>query len=120
MPIYEYMCNKCSIEVEIEQALKEKPKKKCPSCKKMGLERLISRTLGFIADRVNTIGQLAERNTKKLGRYEKESFIKDDIISGKLEIDKDKREQKEKMMKLATLNKEQQEKYIMTGKAHGI
>jgi putative FmdB family regulatory protein len=44
MPIYEYKCSNCGYEFEVEQSIKNKPLKKCSSCKKNMLERLISTT----------------------------------------------------------------------------
>ncbi len=44
MPIYEYGCAACGHEVEIWQKISEKPKRKCPHCGAMKLERLISNT----------------------------------------------------------------------------
>ena len=40
MPIYEYRCPKCGV-VEVMQGIKEKPLKKCPTCKSK-VERMIS------------------------------------------------------------------------------
>ena len=40
MPIYEYKCHKCGV-IEVMQGIKEKPLKKCPTCKGK-VERMIS------------------------------------------------------------------------------
>lgn len=42
MPTYEYRCDNCSHEFEEFQYIKEEPLKKCPSCGKNRLRRLIS------------------------------------------------------------------------------
>jgi len=42
MPTYDYHCDSCSHEFEEFQYIKEEPLKKCPSCKKNKLRRLIS------------------------------------------------------------------------------
>lgn len=44
MPIYEYGCASCGAELEVWQKISEKPRKKCPECGTMKLERLISTT----------------------------------------------------------------------------
>lgn len=44
MPIYEYGCTSCGHELEAWQKISEKPKRKCPACGAMRLERLISNT----------------------------------------------------------------------------
>lgn len=42
MPTYEYRCGGCREEFEIFQSIKDKPKRRCPSCGESRLERLIS------------------------------------------------------------------------------
>ncbi len=41
MPTYEYKCNACKKRVEIFHSIKDEPRRKCPSCGKNALERLI-------------------------------------------------------------------------------
>ena len=41
MPTYDYRCLACKHEFEHYQSMKDKPLKKCPSCGKASLERLI-------------------------------------------------------------------------------
>jgi putative FmdB family regulatory protein len=42
MPIYEYECANCKFYVESLQKISEPPLKKCPSCKKQTMKRLVS------------------------------------------------------------------------------
>jgi putative FmdB family regulatory protein len=44
MPIYEYACQKCESEFELEQRITDGPIKSCPRCKSRKIKRLISRT----------------------------------------------------------------------------
>lgn len=44
MPIYEYACDKCEREFEVEQRITDAPLKACPSCRSRKVRRLISRT----------------------------------------------------------------------------
>jgi len=44
MPIYEYACEKCESEFEVEQRITDDPIKTCPRCKSKKIKRLISRT----------------------------------------------------------------------------
>jgi len=44
MPIYEYACEKCDSEFEVEQRITDDPIKSCPRCKSRKVKRLISRT----------------------------------------------------------------------------
>ena len=41
MPTYDYECGACGHELEMFQSMSEKPKKKCPECGRMKLQRLI-------------------------------------------------------------------------------
>ena len=41
MPTYEYRCDACAHEFEIEQRITDDKLKKCPKCKKMKLVRLV-------------------------------------------------------------------------------
>ena len=42
MPVYEYQCKACGHEFEREQRISDAPVKKCPSCGKSKLRRMIS------------------------------------------------------------------------------
>ena len=44
MPIYEYACDKCSHEFEVEQRITDDPMKTCPECRSRKVRRLISQT----------------------------------------------------------------------------
>ncbi|MBX3364195.1 MAG: hypothetical protein KF866_05455 [Phycisphaeraceae bacterium] len=41
MPTYDYRCQACAHEFELFQSMKDAPKRKCPSCGRAALERLI-------------------------------------------------------------------------------
>jgi putative FmdB family regulatory protein len=42
MPFYEYECSACKFYVEALQKISDPPMKKCPSCKKPTLKKLVS------------------------------------------------------------------------------
>ena len=42
MPFYEYECSNCGFRDEVLQKINDKPLKKCPSCGKSALKKLIS------------------------------------------------------------------------------
>jgi putative FmdB family regulatory protein len=44
MPIYEYACEKCEREFEVEQRITDPPLKSCPQCRSRKVKRLISQT----------------------------------------------------------------------------
>ena len=48
MPTYEYVCRKCEHRFEKFQSMTAKPIRKCPSCGKTGVQRLIGAGAGII------------------------------------------------------------------------
>lgn len=44
MPIYEYACDKCAHEFEVEQRITDEPVKTCPKCRSRRVKKLISLT----------------------------------------------------------------------------
>lgn len=105
MPIYEYKCNNCNFEFELFQNLKDPVKRKCQSCGKKSLERLISVCSGFVKE-IKTLGQLAEKNTKMLGS-------KLDTPEEKLKIER--KEKNREYNKLNKMTPEQQRRWIENG-----
>ena len=65
MAHYDYQCSKCGHALEdVYQSIKDKPLRKCPACKKLGLERIISGGIMATVKDVKTIGSLIDRNSK--------------------------------------------------------
>lgn len=64
-----YICDDCDYTFEVEQPLHEEKLKICPSCKASSLYQDLRGQYHSMIN-TNTIGQLAERNTKKMGQYE--------------------------------------------------
>lgn len=48
MPTYEYLCKSCGHRFDEFQSMSAKELRKCPACKKNGLERLIGAGAGVI------------------------------------------------------------------------
>ncbi len=48
MPTYNYECDACGHGFELLQNVSDAVKKKCPSCKKMKLQRLFGSGAGFL------------------------------------------------------------------------
>ena len=75
MPIYEYACEKCKSEFEVEQRITDDPVKSCPKCRSRKVKRLISRTSfvlkgsGWYSDLYSS----ASAKTKSEGESAKES-----------------------------------------------
>lgn len=67
MPTYEYQCDKCSHNFDKVQSFKDKPLKKCPACKKLALKKVIHAP--YYIPEVKTLGGVAEKNTREMGKY---------------------------------------------------
>ncbi len=48
MPTYDYVCGACGHELEIFQSMSESPKRKCPECGGLQLERQIGMGAGVL------------------------------------------------------------------------
>ena len=113
MPIYDYACYVCDFKWEITHSIHDEPKRKCPRCKKLSLERLISGGVHvYVVVEATNLGQLAERNTKKMGKelQQKETDKKNDAIkeAGFNTVDDTTR-------KLRKMTPEQKAKWIIEG-----
>jgi putative FmdB family regulatory protein len=69
MPIYEYLCQKCSHEFEREQRITDDPVKTCPKCRGRRVKKLISQTSfvlkggGWYSDLYSSSGKNAEKTS---------------------------------------------------------
>lgn len=137
MRIYAFICDVedggCGHSWDKELDPKEKIKSTCPNCKKRKPVRQnweANNTYCGVVQEPSTIGQLAERNTKNMGRYELDSkHAADDARNEKtkkaLGIDKQKQpwygtmdsDTKKRLFSGTKLEQaEKQTKYIMEGK----
>ena len=48
MPTYDYVCSACGHELEIFHSMTEAPRRKCPACRRMKLERRIGTGAGIL------------------------------------------------------------------------
>jgi len=110
MPLYDYVCSNCGHEIEnLYQSIKDQPLVKCEQCNEMTLERIIYGGDIFVRREATTIGQLSDRNTKKMGKYELQSKEKEHNMKQKIS-DKQKLHKK-----INSMNNEQKRKWIMEG-----
>jgi len=69
MPTYDYFCNTCGSEFERVHGFGKTPKP-C-ECGSSDIKIVINEVpMGFVKGEMTTLGQLAESNTKNMGRYE--------------------------------------------------
>ena len=112
MPEYDYECGQCNHSFSVVQSIKEDELKRCPECNKNHLQRvMLSPPLFFVKGEPTTIGQLADRNTKKMGSYELENKRREDDM----ETHNKHREVRAKRHKINQMTPEQKKKWIMKG-----
>lgn len=116
MPEYNFVCDKCktySVEYWYVSEYDDKIKSlKCQKCKSKKIHRAYDLdNVHTTVKEIKTIGQLAEANTKKLGKYGlEEKLLKDNRI-----VDKQKQENKERIRKINKMTPQQKEKWIVEG-----
>ena len=112
MPTYHYACSECKEEFEVFHSIKESLRKICPFCEKAGLSVVLDEPPVIINKEVKTIGQLAEKNAKELGRYGLQEKMALDGSVERIE----KRQKQEEVRKIGKLTPDKAVKYIETGK----
>ena len=117
MRIYEYECGGCDTHYIIEQKITDRPKKKCPNCKAFALERLLFPPLIFVRGGTpTTLGQMAEKNTKKLGKEQIEK-MQDRVIDNKKKSRQELAKKLPSNAKLADIPDDNKSFYNTTGES---
>lgn len=115
MPEYEYECEACNKPFsEFLTLSKFKKRKKCPNCGKNKLVYIYSGVYSSVVKEPTTVGQLADRNTSKMGTYEYEAKMKETIEKNP-SADPVKRAENAKMRKIINADAHAKQKYIETG-----
>ncbi len=71
MPTYDFECRECGYSDEIFQRHDAPSTLNCPQCNKQAFSKIfVNPPVMFVKGEPTTIGHLADRNTKKMGRYE--------------------------------------------------
>lgn len=117
---YDYLCDDCNLEIELQHSMHDKPLDTCPDCGSKTFHILPS--LPYVACKVNTseiktVGHLANRNAERMSQQQYNDRM--------AEIPRVKKQDyapwwrpgtKGPDKSLSKLTKEQKEKYIMEGK----
>ncbi len=114
MPTYDYVCDECDHTiVDLYQSFNDEPLSQCPACSKLSLRRVIYGGIATFVKGVKTIGQLADKNWKDMGRYKRS------------EIEQKRKENNTESpvsplgpasrKQISKMSVEQKHKYIMTG-----
>jgi len=120
----EYFCQKCSTKYySVRKKVEKQEQIKCPDCNNI-LSSLLS-SPDFILNEIKTVGQLADKNTREMGHYEREDkqrkLIEDHLNSKKkagIDIDSynSRKREIEKLRKINNMTEQQKKDYILTGK----
>jgi putative FmdB family regulatory protein len=97
MPIYEYACERCEEEFEVEQRITEDPLKRCPKCRSPKVKRLISQT-SFVLKGSGWYSDLysSPKDGKSSGKDEAERGKQSDAKEAPTSTEKKKPETKKK------------------------
>lgn len=114
MPTYDYECTNCNHKItDIYQSIKSDALIECDKCKKDTLIRIIYCPYISVKGEAKTIGQLAERNTKKMGKTLVQEKSLKDKESKKQALSEAK---KEMNSKIGSMTEAQKKRYIEDGK----
>lgn len=112
MPLYDFLCEPCVLYMEIRQGVDEPSTRECPSCGQTTLKKVFINSPAIIVrGEPATIGQVADRNSKKLGKYERDSLNNKNNIAQKKEVD----EKRKLHRKINAMTEEQKVKWIKEG-----
>ena len=113
MPTYYYKCASCESFFEIRHSIKQSLLTECPECHNLSLSVVVDSPFELtVKGEVKTIGQLAEKNSKEMGKEQLAMRMEKDGISKTIELT----EKRKEVNKLGSLSKEQKVRYIETGK----
>jgi putative FmdB family regulatory protein len=69
---YHYRCQQCQHEFQARQSIVDDPLTDCLECGTATLQRVVHAVEIFTEGEPKTLGHLADRNTDKLGQYERQ------------------------------------------------
>lgn len=114
MPRYDYECENCGFQLnDVYQSMSDKPLSRCKNCKKNKLKRVIFSPHVFVRGEPTTMGQLAERNSEKMGKSQVQDLTLKDKDSKRTALSEAKNEMRSK---IHSMNDAQKRRYIEDGK----
>lgn len=112
MPLYDFECEPCAYYTEIRQGPEDSDVHLCPHCMDTTLRKVfINAPAISVVGEANTIGQLMDKNTKNMGRYE----IEDRNKANNIHQDVEARKKREERRKINSMTPEQKMKWIKEG-----
>lgn len=116
MPIYDYECKDCGAEVsDVFQKVTDPELTTCPTCNEEGLFRVVTGGLHSFMAGSNTVGSIADKNTRRDRNKIKEEHHKQ-LESNPQQKKQWYQEQGNKTAKeINKMNSDQKRRYIMEG-----
>jgi putative FmdB family regulatory protein len=112
MPLYDFECEPCAYYTEIRQGPDDPDKQVCPLCEQETLKKVFINAPSIsVIGEPSTVRHLADRNTKKMGRYEIEDKNKQNNAVQNTEASKAKALRR----KINSMTQEQKVKWIKEG-----
>jgi len=112
MITYDYECSSCDHSFSVSQSIKDDALSKCPECKKKKLQRVtLEAPIAFVVGEPTTVGQMADRNKSKMGKYELDKRRKEDNAVE----DKQNKEKSDLYRKINKMTPKQKAKWIKEG-----
>jgi putative FmdB family regulatory protein len=113
MPLYDFECTPCAYYTEITQSMQDPSVLECPVCGQPTLQKIyINPPQMFVRGEAKTVRQLAERNYKDMGFYEKSDKLAQDSQNG---MTKEQTEKRKLHQKITSMTPEQKVKWIKNG-----
>ena len=114
MPLYDFECEPCAYYEEIKQPMSSPSVLECPVCGQQTLTKIfISPPHISVRGETNTIGQLADKNSRNMSSYERqEKSEKDRKGTG---LTKEQKEKRKQHQKITAMTPEQKVKWIKGG-----
>jgi putative FmdB family regulatory protein len=112
MPTYDFECEPCAYYTEIVQAHDAPSVQKCPHCGKKTLTKVyLTPPAIAIRGEPTTVGHLADRNTQKMGLYEKQ----DRDANSQVDFHTKQKETRERQRKINSMTPQQKLNWIKNG-----
>jgi len=112
MPLYDFECEPCAYYTEIRQGPDDPDVQDCPLCEKRTLRKVfINAPAISVIGEPTTVKHLADRNTKKMGKYE----IEAKNAENNSDQYKEARKSREQRRKINSMTQEQKIKWIKEG-----
>ena len=112
MPLYDFECEPCIYYTEVKQSVDAPDTLTCPLCNQSTLKKVfISPPYISIRGEPTTIGHLADRNTSKMGKYEKQDKEAQDTSP----TDQESLKKKETHRQINAMSPERKLKWIREG-----